>query len=128
TPDSLKWGPAPAVLPKGAQLAVLAGDPGGQGPFVVRLKLPAGYAVPAHHHPTPESVTVLSGTFNIGMGDKLDKKHGQALKPGGFFSVPANMNHYAWASGAAVIQIHGNGPFQIEYVNPADDPSKTAAR
>ena len=128
TPDSLKWGPAPPALPKGAQLAVLAGDPTGQGPYVVRVKLPAGYQVPAHNHPTAENVTILSGTFNIGMGDKLDKKHGQALKTGGFFTVPPNMNHYAWTSSAAIIQIHGNGPFQINYVNPADDPSKTASR
>src|SRR5438132_140987 len=72
TPDALKWGPAPPVLPKGAQLAVLSGDPGANGPYVVRVKLPSGYTVPAHNHPTTENVTVISGTFNIGMGDKLD--------------------------------------------------------
>jgi quercetin dioxygenase-like cupin family protein len=125
---SIKWGPAPPSLPKGAQLAVLSGDPGASGPFVVRVKLPAGYQVPAHNHPTTENVTVISGTFNIGMGDKLDKKQGQVLKTGGFFSMPAKMNHFAWASTAAVIQIHGEGPFAINYVNPADDPSKTASR
>ena len=123
TPDALKWGPAPPVLPKGAQLAVLSGDPGATGPYVVRLKLPAGYAVPAHNHPTTENVTVISGTFNIGMGDKLDKTKAQVLKAGGVFSMPAKMNHYAWASSAAVIQIHGDGPFAITYVNAADDPS-----
>jgi quercetin dioxygenase-like cupin family protein len=127
-PNSLKWGPAPPTVPKGAQLAVLAGDPTGTGPYVVRVKLPARYQVPAHSHPTTENVTVLSGTFNIGMGDKLDKKHGQALKAGGFISMPPNMNHYAWTSGATIIQIHGDGPFQINYVNPEDDPSKTASR
>lgn len=127
TPDSIKWGPAPPALPKGAQLAVLAGDPGANGPYVVRVKLPAGYQVPAHNHPTTENVTVLSGTFHIGMGDKLDKKHAQVLKVGGFFSMPAKMNHYAWASSAAVIQIHGDGPFAINYVNPADDPSKSVS-
>jgi quercetin dioxygenase-like cupin family protein len=127
SPDSLKWGPAPPVLPKGAQLAVLSGDPGGKGLYVIRVKLPAGYQVPAHNHPTTESVTIISGTFNIGMGDKLDKKHAQALKAGGFFSVPPKMNHYAWTSSAAVIQIHGEGPFAINYVNPADDPSKSGS-
>jgi quercetin dioxygenase-like cupin family protein len=127
TPESLKWGPAPPTLPKGAQLAVLSGDPGAKGPYVVRVKLPAGYQVPAHNHPTTENVTIISGNFNIGMGDKLDKKHGQALKAGGFFSMPPKMNHYAWTSSAAVIQIHGDGPFQIDYVNPADDPSKSGS-
>jgi quercetin dioxygenase-like cupin family protein len=128
TADSIKWGPAPPSLPKGAQLAVLSGDPGASGSFVVRVKLPAGYQVPAHNHPTTENVTVVSGTFNVGMGDKLDKKQGQALKAGGFFSMPAKMNHFAWASTAVVIQIHGDGPFAINYVNPADDPSKSASR
>jgi quercetin dioxygenase-like cupin family protein len=127
TPDTIKWGPAPPALPKGAQLAVLTGDPGAKGPYAVRVKLPAGYQVPAHNHPTIENLTVISGTFNIGMGDKLDKKHGQALKAGGFFSMPAKMNHYAWTSSAAIIQIHGEGPFAIDYVNPADDPSKSAS-
>jgi quercetin dioxygenase-like cupin family protein len=127
TPGSVKWGPPPPALPKGAQLAVLAGDPGASGPYVVRAKLPAGYQVPAHNHPTTENVTVLSETFHIGMGDKLDKKHAQVLKAGGFFSMPAKMNRYAWASSAAVIQIHGEGSFAINYVNPADDPSKSVS-
>ena len=127
TPDSLKWGPAPPALPKGAQLAVLAGDPAAKGFYVVRLKLPAGYQVPAHNHPTTENVTVISGTFNIGMGDKVDKKHAQVLKAGSFVSMPANMNHYAWATSAVVLQIHGQGPFAINYVNPADDPSKAGS-
>jgi len=127
TPDAIKWGSAPPALPKGAQLAVLSGDPGAGGPYVIRMKLPAGYQVPAHNHPTTESVTIISGTFNIGMGDKLDKKHTQALKAGGFFSMPPKTNHYAWTSSAAIIQIHGDGPFAINYVNPADDPSKGAS-
>ena len=127
TPDALKWGPAPPALPKGAQLAVLAGDPGAKGPYVIRVKVPAGYQVPAHNHPTAENVTVISGTFNIGMGDKLDKKHAQAVKAGGFFYMPPKMNHYAWATSAVVIQINADGPFAITYVNPADDPSKSGA-
>jgi quercetin dioxygenase-like cupin family protein len=127
TPDAIKWGPAPPVLPKGAQLAVLSGDPGASGPYAIRMKLPAGYQVPAHNHPTTENVTIISGTFNIGMGDKLDKKQTQALKAGGFFSMPPKTNHYAWTSSAAIIQIHGDGPFAINYVNPADDPSKGAS-
>jgi quercetin dioxygenase-like cupin family protein len=92
---------------------------------VLRAKLPAGYHVPAHNHPTNERVTIISGTFNIGMGDKLDKKHAQTLKAGSFLSMPAKMNHYAWATTAVVIQIRGDGPFAIDYVNPEDDPSKS---
>ena len=128
TPDAVQYGPVPPFIPAGAQLAVLSGDPGANGPYVVRVKLPSGYTVPAHNHPTTENVTVISGTFNIGMGDKLDKKKAQVLKAGGFFSMPAKMNHYAWASSAAVIQIHGDGPFAITYVNAADDPSNRASR
>jgi quercetin dioxygenase-like cupin family protein len=123
-PNDAKWGPAPPMLPKGVQIAVLSGDPGKSAPFVVRLKLPANTKVPAHHHPTPENITVLSGKFHLGMGDKLDEKNATAFEPGGFESMPANINHYAWADAESVIQIHGQGPFKIEYVNPADDPSK----
>jgi quercetin dioxygenase-like cupin family protein len=123
-PSEAKWGPAPPVLPKGVQMMVLSGDPTKSGPFVVRLKLPANTKVPAHHHPMVENITVISGAFHLGMGDKLDEKNGTAFEPGGFGSMPANMNHYAWATAESVIQLHGIGPFKIEYVNPADDPSK----
>ncbi len=120
---AMKWGPAPPVLPKGAQVAVLSGNPFGEGLYVLRLKMPAGYVIPAHNHPTTEYVTVISGRFNIGMGDKLDKKKGIELKAGGFGAAPAKMNHYAWASTESIVQVHGQGPFSITYVNPADDPS-----
>jgi quercetin dioxygenase-like cupin family protein len=123
-PNDVKWGPAPPMLPKGAEMAVLTGDPSKAGLYVVRIKLPANAKVPAHHHPTVENITVISGSFHLGMGDKLDEKNGAALEPGGFASMPANMNHYAWARADSVVQIHGQGPFKIEYVNPADDPSK----
>jgi quercetin dioxygenase-like cupin family protein len=121
-PSALKWGPAPPALPPGAQAAVVAGDPGKDGPYVVRLKVPNGYTVAPHTHPTDENVTVLSGTFHIAMGDNLDKKKGETVKSGGFFTAAKGMQHYAWASSAAVIQIHGMGPFAITYVNPTDDP------
>ena len=122
--SGLKWGPAPPVLPKGAQMAVVSGDPSKDGLYVVRLKMPAGYKIPAHNHPTSEYVTVLSGAFDIGMGDKLDPKKGVALGAGGFAEAPAKMNHYAWTTRASIIQVHGQGPFMITYVNPADDPRK----
>lgn len=120
----LKWGPAPAALPKGAEITVLSGDPSKDGLYVVRLKVPDGYKIPAHNHPTTEYVTVISGNFHLGMGDKLDEKNGIELTAGGFGAAPAEMNHYAWASSPSVIQVHGQGPFAITYVNPADDPSK----
>ena len=120
----LKWGPAPAALPKGAEITVLSGDPAKDGPYVVRLKMPGGYKIPAHNHPTTEYVTVLSGNLHIGMGDKLDEQKGIELTAGGYGEATAKMNHYAWASSPSVIQIHGQGPFAITYVNPADDPSR----
>jgi uncharacterized RmlC-like cupin family protein len=105
-------------------IAVLAGDPFKDGPYVLRLKMPANYRIPAHHHPTTENVTVVSGSFHAGMGDKLYADKGQVFEPGGFVSMPAGMNHFAWATTETIVQVHGNGPFAIVYVNPADDPSK----
>jgi quercetin dioxygenase-like cupin family protein len=122
--DDVKWGPAPNVFPAGAQLAVISGDPFKDGLYVVRLKLPANYQIPAHNHPTSEYVTVISGDFHIGMGDKLDMDKGILLRAGGFAEAPAKMNHYAWSTSPTVVQVHGQGPFAITYVNPADDPSK----
>lgn len=123
--DSVKWGPAPPVLPNGVQMAVLAGDPGKTGPFVVRLKIPSGLKIPAHQHPSAEGVTVISGDFRFGMGEKLDESKAEKLGAGGFVDLPANMNHYAFSGGGEVIvQINSEGPFVIKYVNPADDPSK----
>ena len=122
--SDIRWGPAPNVLPAGVQMAVVSGDPSKDALYVVRLKMPANYEIPAHNHPTSEYVTVLSGDFHIGMGDKLDREKGLALQAGGFAEASAKMNHYAWTSSETVVQIHGQGPFAITYVNPADDPSK----
>jgi quercetin dioxygenase-like cupin family protein len=122
--DDVKWSSAPNVFPPGAQIAVVSGNPFEQGLYVVRLKMPAGYKIPAHNHPTTEYVTVVSGDFHIGMGDKLDAQKGQLLRAGGFAEAPAKMNHYAWSTSETVVQVHGQGPFAITYVNPADDPSK----
>ncbi len=123
--DAVQWGPAPPSLPRGAQAAVLAGDPGKPGPFMLRLKMPSGYKIPAHQHPTAEAVTVISGEFNFGMGDKLEEGKAQKLGPGGFVDLPANMNHFAFATAETVVQINAAGPLAIKYVNPADDPSRT---
>ena len=120
----LHWGPAPAVFVKGAEVAVISGNPFAQGPYVLRLKMPAGYKIAAHNHPTTEYVTVISGTFHLGMGDKLDPAKSIALTAGGFAEAPPKMNHYAWAETPAIVQVHGQGPFAMTYVNPADDPGK----
>jgi hypothetical protein len=120
----LKWGPAPAVFPPGAQIAVVSGDPFKDGLYVVRLKMPAKYQIPAHNHPTTEYVTVISGNFHLGMGDKLDVNRGVELRTGGFGEAPPKMNHFAWTTSDTIVQVHGQGPFAITYVNPADDPSK----
>lgn len=122
--DAIKWGPAPAVLPKGGEMAVLSGDPGRSSPFTVRLKLPAGYRIRPHQHPHSEPVTVISGELHFGMGTTLDEKGAQKLGPGGFVDLPANVDHFAFANVDTVIQISTGGPFGIKYANPADDPSK----
>jgi hypothetical protein len=123
TPDKVQWGPAPAVFPAGAQMAVLAGDPGKAGPFTVRLKAPDGFRVMPHWHPTAENVTVLSGEFRVGMGDKFDESALTSLPAHSLAVVPAHHNHYAMAKGETELQISGMGPFKLVYVNPADDPS-----
>jgi quercetin dioxygenase-like cupin family protein len=123
-PEEIKWGAPPPILPAGAKIAVLAGDPASSGFVSIRLKIPAGYKIAPHSHPTDEHVTVLSGTLGLGMGDVLDHKKGKVLKAGGYGVAPANMHHFAWTSKGAVIQVDMIGPFQITYVNPADDPSK----
>lgn len=120
---ALKW-TAPAAYAKGAELAVVRGDPTKEGMYVVRLKVPAGYKIPAHTHPNDENVTVLSGSFNIGTGDKLDEKKGEQIKVGGYSYVAKGMTHYAWFTEDTVLQLHGMGPQGITYVNAADDPRK----
>ena len=122
TPADVKWQDGPPSLPKGAMIAVLEGDPAKEGPFVMRAKLPDGYRVPPHTHPKTERVTVLSGTFYIGMGDKFDEKAGKEMPAGSYGQWPAGMKHFAWVKGETVIQIHGTGPWGIQYVNPDDDP------
>ena len=115
------WGPAPPVLPAGAQMAVLYGDPGKPGAFAVRLKAPAGYRVPRHWHPTDEQVTLISGDFNLSMGENGEAMDAP-LSPGDYINLPAQMQHEASTRDGAVVEIHSEGPFQIHYVNPADDP------
>jgi quercetin dioxygenase-like cupin family protein len=114
--------PGPASFPAGSQIAVLQGNPGGTGEFTVRLKWPAGYKLPPHFHPTDENVTVLSGTFLVGMGDEINLDKTLKLDAQGFITAPAQAHHYAVAKSDVMVQVHGLGPFAITYVNPKDDP------
>jgi quercetin dioxygenase-like cupin family protein len=122
-PDTLKWG-EPPTLP-GARLAIVQGNPAQEGPFVYRLRVPANYKVPPHFHKAAENVTVLSGVFYLGVGEKFDQGAGQELPAGAFASVPPRHPHFAWAGNQeTVVQVHGVGPTDITFVNPADDPRK----
>lgn len=125
TPDKIPYGPVPNFIPAGAQLAVLEGDPGAAtGDFTVRLKMPDGYKIAPHWHPKRENVTVVSGNFKVGMGDTFDESKMMTFGAGSFAYLDPSMHHYAMASGECVVQVHGMSPFQFNYVNPADDPSK----
>jgi hypothetical protein len=126
--SEVKWGAAPPVFPKGAKMAVLEGDPGKEGPFVARLMMPANYRIPPHWHSKDEDLTIVSGTFYLAEGDKLETKHAHAMKAGGFHHLPAKTHHFAFSKGPAVVQINGQGPFDITYIDPSDDPSKAAAK
>lgn len=126
-PADLKWMPAPPVLPRGVQLAVLSGNPFAEGYSTVRLKIPPHTTFAPHWHPTAESFSVLKGKLHLGMGDKVDTSTARVLPAMGYASLPALHHHYVYTEGeGAVIDLSFYGPFQIHYVNPADDPSKTA--
>ncbi len=122
TPNDLTWAAAPNVLPAGAQLAVLSGDPNSSGPYAVRLRMPDGYRIAPHWHPTTENVTVLEGTFLVGMGDQFSESSLKSLAMGSYGQMPEKMHHYAMAKGETTVQIEGMGPFQLTYVNSSDDP------
>lgn len=124
-PDAIEWQKGPASLPAGAQMAVLDGDPSKSGPFVFRLKVPDGYTIAPHIHPKAERLTVIAGTFNIAMGEKVDKTKGKTMPTGSFGYWPAGMEHFAWVTGETIVQFHGEGPWLIHYLNPEDDPRKT---
>jgi hypothetical protein len=121
-PEGLKWKAGPPSLPKGAQIAVLEGDPSAEGAFVFRVKAPDGYRIPPHTHSKIERVTVISGTFQIGMGEKFDEKALKPMPAGTYGYWEAGMKHFVEVKGETVVQFHGMGPWSIQYVNPADDP------
>jgi len=125
TPDGIQYGPAPAFVPPGAELAVLEGNPmAASGDYTVRLKMPAGYRIAPHWHPNRENVTVISGTFKVGMGDHFDESSMLSFPAGSFAYLDPDMHHYAMAGSDVVVQIHGMAPVQFNYINPEDDPSR----
>jgi len=129
-PDALQWGDP--ILPgsslpafeRGAKVAILQGMPGQSGPVVVRLKFPANYVIAPHFHSTDEVITVLTGTLYAGMGDKLERDKSLAFPTGAFVVMPAKHHHFAWTQSETMVEIHANDPFDIVYVNPADDPRR----
>ena len=121
-PTTIEWKGGPAAIPPGAKMAVLEGDPTKEGSFVVRFQFPDGYHIPPHTHPKTERVTVISGALLLAMGENLDRSAARTLTAGTYGFWPAGMKHTAWSQGETVIQLHGIGPWQINYVNPADDP------
>jgi len=125
TPDTIPWGPPPPFLAPGAQFAVLEGDPNATtGDFTVRLKMPDGYRIAPHFHPFRENVTVLEGSFKVGMGDHFDTNKMAAFTTGSFAFLDPDMHHYAMACGQVIVQVHGKSPFQFNFIN-ADDPSQS---
>jgi quercetin dioxygenase-like cupin family protein len=127
-PSDVKWGDPPPTMPPGAKIAALNGDPSKAEMFTIRIKFPGGYKVPAHSHSVDEQITVLSGAFLVGVGDKLDPKQTKALPAGAFVAIPAKLNHYAMTKKETVIELTAMGPFEMTYANPADDPSKSAMK
>ena len=127
SPGQIQWQPAGPPLPGGAQVAVLDGDASKAGAqYSIALKMPSSYKIPPHWHPMDASVTVIRGTFGMGLGEKFDPAQGQELKPGSFMRVSKEVRHYEWTKGETVIYVSGLGPLDTTYVNPADDPRQKA--
>ena len=122
TPDAVKWVDAPPSLPAGAKWAVLEGNPTQAGPFAFRVKVPAGYKMPPHTHPNLEHVTVISGTFQFGMGEQFDESKVKPMPAGSLVVIPTDSPHYFLTKDETVVQVHGIGPWGITFVNSADDP------
>jgi hypothetical protein len=117
----IKWADAPPDLPKGAEMAVLHGDPTKKVSYTLRLRMPAGYEIAPHWHTKDEQLTIISGAFILHMGDTMDAP-ATALAAGGFHFLPGRMHHAGEASKETVVQVDGMGPFDIHYLNPADNP------
>jgi quercetin dioxygenase-like cupin family protein len=121
-PQRIKWGPAPSGLPAGAEAALLYGDPQKASMYAIWIKMPTGYEIPPHVHRQPELVTVISGRFSLGLGQTADPANLETLSSGSFSSMPQGIVHYVYVNEDAIVQISAIGPWQIDYVNPKDDP------
>lgn len=121
TAAETQWAEGPPSLPAGAQMVVLDGHPGKNGPFTIRLKMPAGYRIPAHTHTVAERLTVISGAVHLGIGEEFDETAGRQLNPGDFVAIPPRVPHFAWSTSEAVLQIHSEGPFQRKFIDRAGD-------
>jgi len=120
--EDITYQAGPESLPQGAEYAILEGNPAEEGAFTMRLKFPNDYRIPPHTHPRTERVTVLSGTFNLGMGREFNQENMESLSEGAFFSFPPGMEHYAMTTEETVVQLTSNGPWEVNYINPQDDP------
>ena len=123
TPNDLKWMDL-GSLPAGAKVAVIEGDPNKEGTVTIRVKLPPNYRIAPHYHSTVERSTIMSGTLNIGMGEKFDTQKPSPLPPGTVLLMPPKMAHFAWTKDEVIFQLNVVGPWTVTYVNPADDPRK----
>ena len=121
-PTDIKWSAAPPSLPPGAQVSIIEGDPSKEGLFTMRIKLPADYKIMPHSHPADEHITVIEGSFFMGVDEKYDEKSAREIPAGGFAVMNSGTRHYAFTKNNCIIQLHGTGPWGINYVNPADDP------
>lgn len=123
-PPDIKWVEAPSIGP-GAKTAVIDGDPKSSGSFVMRLKVPPKTKIRVHTHPADENVTILSGTLYFAAGDKFDTKTAKPFGPGSYFSIGQGKPMFAYTRDKeAVLQLHGNGPWGLTYLDPVDGPEK----
>lgn len=122
TPQDVAWRPGPPSMPPGAQIAVLYGDPGKEGLFAFRIKVPGNYHIPPHTHPKPEIVTVISGTVRLGMGATGDRDKTQPMPAGSFFAMSTDQAHFVYTDDEVVVQLNSTGPWDVKYLNPKDDP------
>ena len=121
-PEEIEWEPFPAFPPPG-RLAVVVGEPAESGPYVIRVKVPAGVKLMPHRHPEDRIYTVISGVFYIGLGELFDGDKLTAYPPGSVVVLPGGTPHFHWArSGEYVTQVSAIGPLGLEYLNVADDP------
>jgi mannose-6-phosphate isomerase-like protein (cupin superfamily) len=121
-PTQLQWTSGPPSLPNGARYTVLEGDPNVDAPLTIRLTFPKGYRMPAHFHPVTERVTVISGSIYVGLGKELKMDEGKKMPVGSFVSIPAGEPHFAWTTEEAIIQVQGNGRWEVTYMDPGKDP------